>query len=144
MAAVREQWNGNCGVYCQGNSRVVTVPADVECEIGDGVQTLIGKKNGQPVYVLLVMSSLDNQEEITARRAAIKQSDAETDDRYDCGTIRANSPSKIATIPSQCDDELFGNKTSLALFVGMVNGSLAYLKFVPENYMQVKFDGADL
>lgn len=144
MAEVKEQWNTNCGIYRQGNSRVVTVPADIECEKGDDVQTIIGWKNRQPVYVLLMMASLDNQEEMIVRRAAITQSDAEKDTHCECGSIRANNPSKIATIPAECDEELFGNKTSQALFIGTLNGSLAYLKFVPESYMQVKFDGADL
>jgi hypothetical protein len=139
---VKEEWNGECGVYTQGNSRVVTVPSDVDCSVGDGVQALIGKKNGRAVYLVMLMSSLGNQKEIAARTGAIEQSEAETDTHCGCGGVRRHDPSKIVTIPSQCEEGLFGNETSQMVFVGRIDESLAYLKYVPANNMRFKFDGA--
>lgn len=139
---VTERLNGECGIYEQGNSRVVTVPSNVGCEKGDGVQTFLGQKDGCGVYILVLMSSLGVEKERIARRAAISESGADTDVRCDCEEIRLNSPSKIATIPSQSDDKLYGAKTSQTAFVGEIDGELAYLKFVPSSLLELKLDGA--
>lgn len=139
---MREVWSGECGVYPQGNSRVVTVPADVECEVGDGVQTLVGEKNGRTLYVVMLLSSLQHQEEIVARSEALKRSEAATDSRCGCNEVRSHPPSKVLTIPSQCEEGLFGDDSSQALFLGKIDGSLAYLKYVPAVYIKPKSDGA--
>jgi hypothetical protein len=139
---IEEQWIGECGVYPQGNSRVVTVPADVDCEVGDGVQTLVGKKNGRTVYVVMLLSSLQQQDELVARSEALKRSEATTDSRCGCNEIRSHPPSKVLTIPSQCEEGPFGDDTSQALFLGKIDGSVAYLKYVPPTYIKPKSDGA--
>lgn len=141
-AEVREEWNGECGIFPQGNSRVVTVPADVECEVGDGVQTIVGEKNGRTVYVVMLLSSLQQEEEMVARSEALNRSDATTDSHCDCGEVRSHPPSKILTIPSRCEEGLFGDESSQALFLGMIDDSLAYLKYVPAAYIRPKSDGA--
>lgn len=141
-AEVSEKLYGGYDVFEQGDSRVFTVPSTLECEIGDGMEMRAGTNDGQPVYLCGFVSSLARDEEIAARRAALKQSDAQNEAYFDCNDIRSHKPGKIVTIPCECDEDLFGNKTEHLLFTGTVNGKLFYLKYVPK--VNIQLDGAAL
>jgi hypothetical protein len=140
---VTEHWCDQYGVFEQGDSRVITVPAKLECEIGDGVEIKAGKQNGHMTYLSAFFTSLNREEERTARTGAIARSIAETETHYDCNEIRSHKPGKIVTIPANCDGKLFRKESVHLLFVGRVDGNLAYLKYVPKPNINFRFDGAD-
>jgi hypothetical protein len=140
---VEEHWCGQYGVFEQGDSRVITVPAELQCEIGEGVEMRVGKQNGHTMYLAAFFSSLSREEEPAARAGAINQSSAESETYYDCNEIRPHEPGKIVTIPSKCDEDLFSKKSDHLLFVGKVEGVLAYLKYVPKPNVNLRFDGTD-
>jgi malate synthase len=140
---VRERWENRHGVFPQGNSRVITVPSD--CEVGTGVQLWAGQRNGRTVHLTVVMASLTQEEEQAARTAALKHSPAETEVPRNNGEIRPHDPEKIVTISSDCDSDLFGIESRPFLFIGEMNDTIAYLKYVPQSTLSaVRLDGADL
>jgi hypothetical protein len=141
-AEVSETLYGGYDVFEQGDSRVFTVPSELDCEIGDGIDMRAGEDDGQTVYLCGFVSSLARDEEIAARRAALKQSDAQNETYFDCNDIRSHDPGRIVTIPCDCDEDLFGDKTEHLLFTGTVNGNLYYLKYIPK--VNVRLDGAAL
>lgn len=137
---VTERLHDQYSVFQQGDSRVFSVPAGLECEVGDGIEVRIGQNPGCTAYLCGFMSSLDREEEIAARTEAIRRSDAESESYLDCNDIRAHGPGKIMTIPSDCDNTLFRRESDHLLFVGRVDGSVGYLKYVPKG--NIRLDGA--
>lgn len=139
---LKENLVGGYSVFEQGDSRVFTVPSELDCEIGDGIDMRAGEDDGQTVYLCGFVSSLARDEEVAARRAALKQSDAQNETYFDCNDVRSHNPGKIVTIPCDCDEDLFGDETEHLLFTGTMNGKVCYLKYVPK--VNVRLDGAAL
>lgn len=129
----RERPRGQQKLYELGNSLTVSLPQTIELAPGTAISMRLGWYHGQLVYLKAV----------PAERAITTQTEPQPTPMADGGdrvtetsiadpyTVRTGR-TPMLTIPAACPTATFPVGTHPELVAGMVEGSLAYLKVIPE------------
>lgn len=129
----RERPRGQQKVYELGNSVTVSLPQTIGLTPGTALSMRLGWYEDQLLYLKAVpadpaFTTQTDPQPTPMADGGDRVAETSITDPYKVRTGRT----PMLTIPAACPDEQFAVGTSPELVAGMVEGSLAYLKVIPE------------